>query len=136
MQRDIDRILGHITDIDTKKTIKSFADSLFVVMDKEIIYCTDFLTPGELKYCISLLNTYGFEDYIIYPSREECERNVIILHGNYNVPNPKEYIKILSFKTEGTKINHRDVLGAILSLGVMREKIGDILFKKIGPLFF
>ncbi len=136
MHKDIDKVLGHITDIATKQTIKSFADSLFVVMDRESTYCTDFLSPGEINYCISLMNTYGFEDYIIYPSEKNCERNVIILHGRYNDPDPKDYVKSLSFHLEDSKINHRDVLGAILSLGVTREKLGDILFTEDKAIIF
>ena len=136
MSKELDKILGHITDMETKQTIKSFYDSLFVVMEKNIPYCSDFMTPIEVKYAISLMNTFGFDHYYVYPSLKECERNVIILFGEYYEPEPEEYIKTLSFEIPDKSINHRDVLGSLLSLGISRSKVGDILFTNTSVVLF
>lgn len=136
MSKELDKILGHITDSDTKQTIKNFADSLFVVMDKGIDYCTDFLNPAEIKYCIYLMNSFGFDSYYISPGLENCERNVIVLFNEYYKPESSEYLGILSFSNHDNEINHRDILGAVLSLGVNRSKIGDILFTENDAIIF
>lgn len=136
MSNELDKILGHIKDLDTKQTIKSFYDSLFVVMEKNIPYCTDFMSPIEIKYAISLMNTFGFDRYLVYPSLNECERNVLLIFGEYYEPNPEEYIKTLSFEIPDKNIVHRDVLGSLLSLGISRSKVGDILFTKTNVVLF
>lgn len=136
MSNELDKILGHIKDLDTKQTIKSFFDSLFVVMEKNIPYCTDFMSPIEIKYAISLMNTFGFDRYLVYPSLKECERNVLLIFGEYYEPDPEEYIKTLSFEIPDKDIVHRDVLGSLLSLGISRSKVGDILFTKTNVVLF
>ena len=136
MCNELDKILGHIKDLDTKQTIKSFYDSLFVVMEKNIPYCTDFMSPIEIKYAISLMKTFGFDRYLVYPSLKECERNVLLIFGEYHEPDPEEYIKTLSFEIPDKDIVHRDVLGSLLSLGISRSKVGDILFTKTNVVLF
>ncbi|QQK07692.1 YlmH/Sll1252 family protein [Miniphocaeibacter halophilus] len=121
------KILNHIQDIETKQTIKKFIDSLFVVEKKGGTYCSDFLTPNEINYCISSINTYSNLDYMVIPNLNICERNCILVSSYIDSLNIYEYINIISAPVIDN-INHRDVLGSLLALGVNRSKIGDILF--------
>lgn len=86
---------------------------------------TDFLTPDE-QYFLKLfckdkdivLNFYG--------GKSNFERAVALISKvELQIDYPVDILKISgNFKFE--KINHRDYLGALLSLGIKREKIGDI----------
>lgn len=127
MKNDYSKVLNHITDIETKQTIKKFIDSLFAVEKKGISYCSDFLLPNEIKYCIDSVNSFADIEYEIIPSEDFTERNCILLKGREN-PTADDYIDYISCKNPSNEISHRDVLGSILGLGINRSKVGDILF--------
>lgn len=60
----------------------------------------------------------------------DAERKVIFIYPYYmeyeDIKNPLEIVQIEgNFKFK--EISHRDYLGAILNLGIVREKIGDII---------
>lgn len=57
---------------------------------------------------------------------EECERRVISFNNLYEVPYPIVMLVVES-NSSFNELTHRDYLGAILSLGMEREKIGDIV---------
>lgn len=86
---------------------------------------THFLTPEEQiilkKICLKNLINVEF-----YGGIGECERAIgAIYREELTASFPIDILKISgNFKFE--KLNHRDYLGAVLSLGITREKIGDI----------
>ncbi len=127
MKNDYSKLLNHITDIETKQTIKKFIDSLFAVEKKGVSYCSDFFLPNEIKYCIDSVNSFSNMEYEVIPSEEFAERNCILLKGRENASG-KDYIDYISCKNPSEEISHRDVLGSILGLGINRSKVGDILF--------
>lgn len=86
---------------------------------------TDFLTPDEQYF----LNLYCKDKEIIlnyFGGKSEFERAIALISKvEVDLDFPVDILKITgNFKFE--KINHRDYLGALLSLGIKREKIGDI----------
>lgn len=96
---------------------------------------TDFLTPAqrgllsgvqELRQICSLSFDGGYA---------EAERSVAILcsYGiEYTVPAP---IVALELVTKGEPLGHRDILGALMALGIKREKLGDIIAAAEPPIF-
>lgn len=121
--------LNYIQDIEIKKTIDRFIDSLISVKRTKTIYVTDFMNPKEIEYAISILNTEQDVDYKVTNCPINCENSVIIMWDIYcyseEYINIFDYIGILEIQTE-QEISHRDILGAVLNLGINREKIGDI----------
>lgn len=121
--------LNYIQDIEIKKTIDRFIDSLISVKRTKTIYVTDFMNPKEIEYAISILNTENDVDYKVTNCPINCENSVIIMWDRYcyseEYINIFDYIGILEIQTE-QEISHRDILGAVLNLGINREKIGDI----------
>jgi RNA-binding protein YlmH len=86
---------------------------------------TDFLTPEEQN----LLKTIGIKESMklkLFGGNDEAERAVAAIYSDeFEGVFPIGVLKISgNFKFE--KLNHRDYLGAILSLGIKREKLGDI----------
>lgn len=59
---------------------------------------------------------------------KECERRVISFNNLYEANYPIVMLVVES-NLNFSKLNHRDYLGSILSLGIEREKIGDIVIE-------
>lgn len=60
---------------------------------------------------------------------EEAERRILSFNNNYNLEFPIKTIKIKN-KSSFSNLKHKDYLGSILSLGIERHKIGDIVVKE------
>jgi len=63
---------------------------------------------------------------------EAAERKRLLLAPGWedDMDNHIQYIRIMSTDKKGISPGHRDYLGAIMNLGVKREKIGDILVQE------
>lgn len=91
-------------------------------------FLTKFLDEGEL----SALLTANHNQYPIkiFGGYENAERvRVIVGEKEYNITSSDFEIAILKleYPKKFVKINHRNVLGTIMSLGIMRNTIGDII---------
>lgn len=98
---------------------------------------TDFLDPAQMYKADKILEQFQGIEYSALPGAEKCERNIIAVYPDYMVPSdlqpPIEGLHVTgNFKFEN--ITHRDILGAIMSLGIKREKTGDIILN--GPEFY
>lgn len=128
-----------------KKEDKMFAS---VVIDKvnkletsnHLIY-TSFLNLSEKEIAISILNKLKIS-YYIYSPLEDTSKFVIFLLTEYlleeNIEDiVKEYIAVIKIipKTKG-KLTHREYMGAIYSLGLKEDMIGDILVYNDNCYFF
>ncbi|SEF68617.1 RNA-binding protein YlmH, contains S4-like domain [Caloramator fervidus] len=104
-----------------KNTYLSFLNKI-ALAKKWICTFTDFLDPEEQ----SALREMCFDEDVEVSFFKEgiLERTVARL-GTCDDEYPIDIIKVEgNFKFE--KLEHRDYLGAILSLGIKREKVGDI----------
>lgn len=101
--------------------------------ERNIYTFTDFLNINE----INILNTYSNQ---LPPVRIElsggnsyAERKIAIFSAFdicYEQEPPITIIKIAPINSQyADRLNHRDFLGAILNLGINRNKIGDIFIK-------
>lgn len=93
---------------------------------------TDFYDPYHAGLVISALEKVpdlGVKSYGGYPG---AERVRILIFSDYMQPEEKDWeMAFLSIKGHfhGQRLSHRDFLGAILGLGLRREKVGDILLQ-------
>ncbi len=88
--------------------------------------CTDFLTPSQLVFCKSLLDS----SKIPYQSGGGYEGAVrqLLLFGEGAAYQTGEDSPICALKLDcPMPVGHRDILGSVLGLGIRREKVGDIL---------
>lgn len=118
------KILDNINNIEIKKTINKFLDGL-VSMEKNYkeVFVSNFFTPLEFKYIERILKNLDL-DYDIIFAGEDYERKFIIFYRNDYILN--DYLETLRFK-DISGIEHRNILGSILHLGINREKVGEIL---------
>ncbi len=125
-----ERLVDHIQDLGLKNTMLKVLDRVEAVSKKHEIKTTDFLNPQEIVMACEILHTVRDIQYVVSGGYDEAERKLITIFPEYLEGYGVE-IPIAVFEIKGTspfeKLNHRDYLGAILGLGLKREKIGDII---------
>lgn len=108
-------------------------DRLEQSRSRNIPVCTDFLSPQEQASAMAVVRLAGIrEDGVAvlggYPN---AERRVLLFLPDWLEPSDAEGqvpIRCLraQFRPE-YELSHRDFLGSLMGLGIVREKIGDIL---------
>ncbi|MTI47755.1 RNA-binding protein [Sporosalibacterium faouarense] len=127
---DKSKCIEHINDEEQILPLRKVLDKLEQVIRNHTIEYTDFLDPYQRKLCYSFLNRIHDISYHEEGGYHDAERKSIILFPDYremrDINNPISAVRV-DGKFKFTDLNHRDYLGAIMALGVKREKIGDIL---------
>lgn len=124
------RLTNHIKDIELKNKMFRVIDKANSCIKNYDVKQTEFLNPYEIKNAISILNSESDIKYTIYGGYDDSERSVIFIYPYYmeysDIEDTLKFIQIEgNFKFKS--ISHKDYLGAILNLGIKREKIGDII---------
>lgn len=107
-----------------KTVLNRVVDVCEIVSKTHVGKVTDFLDPYEQELAVSILNTYDKIQYELDGGYNYAERKVICIFPFYE-ENFNSDVKILEIS--GEVGSHRDILGSMLGLGVVREKLGDIL---------
>lgn len=95
--------------------------------ERSITQFTDFLDMRQLDVAKGALKQFGLSQLKSYGGFENAERTVLCISQNDDIS--FDDFPVCCIKVEYNshkKLTHRDFLGAILSLGIKREKIGDI----------
>lgn len=123
------RKLLHNFGDDYKNEVLNLYEKYELSFDKDIpMFGTGFYPPNVWTFFKESFSTKNFE--IVHDGFfKESERRMISFNNNYGIPFPYKVIKIDNV-SKFNKLNHRDYLGAILSLGIKRNKIGDLLVKE------
>lgn len=109
--------IGHITDLSQKS-------------EKSNIYTfSAFLTLEEQSEIIK--NGKSLTSYTLFGGCETCERKVVRFGNEFDFGYSEDFpISAIEIKPVNDKfaenLSHRDILGAVMSLSVKRELIGDI----------
>ena len=108
-------------------------DRLELASTRNIPACTGFLSPQERASVENLLGASGHPAHLFYGGYEGAERTVCAflpdwLEGADWAADPDSCpVRAIRCTWSGVKLSHRDFLGAILGLGLDREKVGDLL---------
>lgn len=124
------KLTAHIKDIELKNKMYKVIDKANSCLKNYDIKATEFLNPFEVKNAIDILNSESDLKYKVDGGYENAERQLIYIFPYYieedDVESDLRVIQIEgNFKFKA--ISHRDYLGALLNLGIKREKIGDII---------
>lgn len=123
-------ILDHITQIDIKNRWKRIIDQADSVVKNHVAKATTFLSPGEWSYAESVFYHYEDIQWVLEGGYQGAERKRLVIFPDYmqhdEVHPPITLLKI-SHKSKVRHLTHRDYLGALLSAGVERDIIGDII---------
>ncbi|MDO5028256.1 MAG: YlmH/Sll1252 family protein [Bacillota bacterium] len=129
MKINKDEYLLHLHDEKEKKAMKRVLDLVEITINRHSITYTDFLEPNLVEAAKSILNRFDQISYSIDGGFENAERNIISIYSWYYFYEEKDLpLKALELKGNIENLDHRDVLGSLLGLGIVREKIGDIGF--------
>lgn len=123
-------LTNHIKDIELKNKMFRIIDKANSCIKNYDTKQTDFLNPYEIKNAIAILNSNSDIKYTVDGGYENSERSTIFIYPYYmeykEIENKLRFIKIEgNFKFKS--ISHKDYLGALMNLGIKREKIGDII---------
>ena len=88
---------------------------------------TDFLDPREQHILLSIIGTDGSVRVAFFP--EKGERKRALIYPDYYEPSEEDYgicLYEIHYPAKFVTIEHRQILGTLMSLGLKREKFGDI----------
>ncbi len=125
----------YTTDPDDRLLISRALDLARRANERSSYTFTDFLTPAQRGLLLSVKEITALCMLSFDGGYADAERTVGVLrpHGiGYDVPAP---ICALELITKGEPLGHRDILGALMALGVKREKLGDIIAGADPPVF-
>ncbi|MGD9567133.1 MAG: RNA-binding protein [Sedimentibacter sp.] len=126
--KDFDKYFDFIKDEETKNTVRKIADKASYVNKNYTPAVTEFTNPYIAELCLPIIKNYDVK-YKLFPSFEQGERKVFILHPDYlESVDVDEFITGLRIYNHSKfkKLDHKDYLGALMSLGIDRNKTGDI----------
>lgn len=112
-------------------TLAKVLDRAEQAENRNIPTSTDFLSPQQRAQALDLLRLAGIPEtsYVLQGGYEGAERQIILFLPDWlEAENAESPIRCLraAFR-EDEKLTHRDFLGSLMGMGVVREKIGDIL---------
>ena len=127
-------VLSHIKDLWHMAEERGYATTSAFLSEEERAKFLQSIR-GERGASYFLLPENGERQlFVFYPSfmtEEECRSSL----SGENAP-----FSILEIRGKqkkfAEKLSHRDVLGAVMNLGISREQVGDILFQEDGSYLF
>ncbi|RDY26359.1 RNA-binding protein [Romboutsia weinsteinii] len=124
------KLTNHIKDIELKNKMYKVIDKANSSMKNYDVKYTEFLNPHEIRNAVAILNSNSDIKYTVDGGYDESERSSIFIYPFYmeyeDIENSLRFIHIEgNFKFKS--ISHKDYLGALMSLGIKREKVGDII---------
>lgn len=120
-------ILKNFSEDDVNEAIKIY-ENYKLAFEKDItIFSNSFCPPNIWSFFQENCQNSDFK-IVTNGLFEEAERRVIAFNNKYNIDYPIEVLQIRN-KSNFSNLRHKDYLGAILSLGIDRNKIGDVVVK-------
>lgn len=113
-------------DEDVKKRILDLADRC---ERKNCVTATGFLSPAE-SYEIRMLSALKNRSFILSGGAEDCERCAVFFLPEWmseEMFELQDHISAVRIRSFFGAPSHRDYLGAVLGLGIERDRIGDII---------
>lgn len=114
---------------DEEPFIEKVQDWIFEVGDYYAPKLLDFLNPRERFIVESLVRQAGLQLYT-YGAFEQAERERVIIAPDYFIPIAEDFqvtVATINYPEKFATIEHRDVLGSMMALGVERSQFGDII---------
>lgn len=120
--------------------VAKILDKLEFTKTKNKIQYTDFLNMYEQDIADKLLKKIGYQNYYFFGGKESTERKLLIIYPEKLTEemarkNHDKIMSIIKIKLPNDlkdEYDHRKYLGAIMKLGVEREKTGDIFVRSQG----
>lgn len=135
-------ILNKYKKPEEKLILSKMLDKINFCETRNLLQVTDFLDLAQQQLIKKFLQGQRIENYLFFGGFEEAERKAIAFYPEKleNLIREKkidfnEWIKVLRITLPNEnkgKYEHKNYLGALMKLGIKREKVGDILVDKEG----
>jgi RNA-binding protein YlmH len=110
-----------------KQWLQNFERKLDTLVGNRTL-TTAFLDPRQLELAEAVLNREKALSYTVFGGYPEAERNLLFIFPAQHQEKLPELEAIqVSWKGPAGQIGHRDLLGAVLALGLKRDQLGDII---------
>lgn len=122
-------VYTHFRD-DEKKIIDYLTDLKRQVIENYYPKLSYFLTPREMIIAKTILGSKADIGYDNDGGYEQAERTRLLIYPAYYQSDKSDFELVLfkvNYAEKFNDIHHRQVLGSLMSLGIKREMIGDIL---------
>lgn len=127
MKIDKDFYTSHVQGDDYILKMKKILDNVEMVLNNHRLESTDFMDPYERYLAKSILNRFDDISYLEDGGLEESERKIMSIYPYYfehgDIENKLSFLRI---EYPNAELSHKDFLGAILNMGITREKLGDL----------
>ena len=122
-------------EIEDKMLLAKIMDKVKISKTKNKILNTEFLTTYQREIVEKELNKIKVKNYMFFGGYDGSEGRVLIIYPEKldlsiiqnNLKNIVKGIKIKLPKELAGKYTHRDYLGAVMQIGLNRDRIGDII---------
>jgi len=133
-------ILKNYQKKDDKILLAQILDKIEICANRNKIEHTDFLDLMQIDLVQKFIEKIKIENYMSYGGYENAERKIFVIYPDKfnpeavaeNLSNIVQIIRIELPEDLKGKFTHRDYLGAVIKLGVKREKVGDIIVDNAG----
>lgn len=97
---------------------------------------SQFLSESEQALAQRVLQSICFENYVFFGGSQNSERKVLGVF--FDQPEQSAFpVSAIEFKYRACdKLTHRDFLGTLMSLGIERDTVGDILVENARTVVF
>ena len=111
--------------------LKKVLDKKDAAGRKSVPSNTRFLTRRQAVMCSAMLKAVGSSTHVYLGGYDDAERRVLFFPPDWMDWSPEgDESPIAAVRCEFSKehaLSHRDILGAMMGLGIERETVGDIL---------
>lgn len=133
-------LLQEYKNQDDRLFVAKVLDKINFTKTKNKIQYTDFLNLYEQEICLNIVRKLNLNRFYFFGGEENTERKILVIYPEklteeMSRKNDSSIISIIRIelpKELKGEYSHRDYLGAIMKLGVEREKIGDIITNELG----
>jgi RNA-binding protein YlmH len=126
--KNFEKYYDFIKDEESRNQVKRICDKASYVSRNFVPAATEFINPYVAKVCIPVLKSCDIK-FELFPSYENSERKVFILSPDYcGDIDADEFLcglRIIN-RSKFKELDHRDYLGSLMSLGIDRNRTGDI----------
>lgn len=91
---------------------------------------SDFLDPRQIHIVKTIIGTHSQVKYSEFGGYDGAERKRMLLYPDYLIPENNDFqtsLLEIVYPSKFVTLSHRQVLGSLMSIGLKREKFGDIL---------
>lgn len=115
------------TSDDDKQLIAQLNDGIDLCLTRQKPYFMPFMSERKQALLLSELKKAYFDNYLFFGGYGDSERKMLGLF--FDEPSESSFpISAIEFSfRKCDKLIHRDFLGSLMSLGIERETVGDIL---------